>query len=62
MRITKVIVLALVCLTAGYVWGFGEGSQGQKNVAVRVLNSFGVAKIKAAEEARQARTEEAARP
>ena len=62
MRITKVIVLALVCLTAGYVWGFGEGSQGRKNVAVRVLNSFGVAKIKAAEEARQARTEEAARP
>jgi len=62
MRITKVLVLAIICLTAGYVWGFGEGSQGKHNVAVRVLNKFGVAKIRAAEEARQARAEEASRP
>jgi len=62
MRITKVIVLAVLCIAGGYVWGFGEGSHGKLNVAVRMLNKFGVASIKAAEQARQARAEEAARP
>jgi len=58
----KLLVCLLLGLGVGYVWGFGEGSRGQSNVAVRVLNKFGVAKLKEAERVRQARTEEAARP
>lgn len=58
----KVLVALLLGLGVGYTWGFGEGSHGQSNVAVRVLNKFGVATLKEAERIRTERTEEASRP
>ena len=56
------VVGLLLGLAVGYWQGFGEGRAGKQNVAVRVLNAFGVGKIKAAEDARAKRTEEASRP
>ena len=58
----KIILCLLIGLVAGYVWGYYEGHSRMDNVAVRALNKFGVATIKAAENARQARVEEAAKP
>jgi hypothetical protein len=58
----KLLLCLVLGVSAGYVWGFGEGRDRMPNVAVRVLNKFGVAKMKAAGEARQARTDEASRP
>jgi hypothetical protein len=58
----KLIVCLLVGLVGGYVWGYTEGHNRMDNVAVRALNKFGVASIKAAEKTRQARVEEAAKP
>ena len=58
----KLILCLLIGLIGGYVWGYTEGHNRMDNVAVRALNKFGVATIKAAENARQARVEEAAKP
>lgn len=56
------IVGLLLGLAVGYWQGFGDGKKGRDNVAVRVLNAFGVGKIKAAEESRERMREEASRP
>lgn len=56
------IVGLLLGLAIGYWQGFGDGKTGRDNVAVRVLNAFGVSKIKAAEDARTRSAEEASRP
>jgi len=56
------IVGLLLGLAVGYWQGFGDGKTGRDNVAVRALNAFGVAKIKAAEESRARSQDEAARP
>ena len=56
------IVGLLLGLAVGYWQGFGDGKTGRDNVAVRALNAFGVSKIKAAEESRAERVQEAARP
>jgi hypothetical protein len=56
------IVGLLLGLAVGYWQGFGDGRTGRDNIAVRTLNAFGVAKIKAAGEARRRTAEEAARP
>jgi hypothetical protein len=58
----KLIVCLLMGVIGGYVWGYTEGHARKDNVAIRALNSFGVAKIRAAENTRQARVEEAGRP
>jgi hypothetical protein len=58
----KLIICLMLGLIGGYVWGYTEGHNRMDNVAVRALNKFGVAKIKAAENSRQARVEEAGRP
>jgi hypothetical protein len=58
----KIIFCLLIGLVGGYVWGYSEGHSRMDNVAIRVLNAFGASKIKAAENARQARVEEAGRP
>lgn len=59
----KKLLLGLILgLAAGYTWGFGEARDGQANVALRALNKFGVATVKATHQARQAQAEEAARP
>jgi hypothetical protein len=58
----KLILCLLVGLIGGYVWGYTEGHSRMDNVAVRALNKFGVASIKAAENAREARVQEAAKP
>ena len=52
----------LLGMAVGYWQGFGDGRTGRDNVAVRALNAFGLARIKAAGEARTRRAEDAARP
>lgn len=56
------IVGLLLGLAVGYWQGFGDAKRGRDNVAVRVLNAFGVNKVKAAEESRERAREEASRP
>ncbi|HKO16961.1 MAG TPA: hypothetical protein VJU87_12030 [Gemmatimonadaceae bacterium] len=56
------LVGLLLGLAVGYWQGFGDGKSGRDNVAVRALNAFGVSKVKAAEEAREKRVEDAATP
>jgi hypothetical protein len=52
----------LLGMAVGYWQGFGDGRKGRDNVAVRVLNAFGVSKIRAAEESRAKSRDEASRP
>ena len=57
------MILALcVGLAMGYHWGYDEGSAGKKSVAMRVLDRFGTSKVKAMQEARERRVEEASKP
>jgi hypothetical protein len=56
------IVGLLLGMAVGYWQGFGDGRKGRDNVAVRVLNAFGVSKIRAAEESRAKSIHEASRP
>ena len=52
----------LIGLGVGYWQGYGDARDGRSNIAVRTLNKFGVAKIRAAEDARERKVEEASRP
>jgi len=58
----KVLVALIIGLGLGYRWGYGEGSTGKPSVAARTLDHFGASKLKAAEEAREKRVEEASKP
>jgi hypothetical protein len=59
----KPLILGLVLgLAVGYWQGFGDGRTGRDNIAVRTLNKFGAAKLKAAQDERARKTEDAARP
>ena len=59
----KPLILGLVLgLSVGYWQGFGDGKAGKDNIAVRTLNRFGAAKLKAAQADRARKTEDAARP
>jgi hypothetical protein len=57
-----IIIGLLIGLSVGYWQGYSDAKIGRPNIAVRTLNSFGVAKIKAAQDAAEKRTEEASRP
>jgi hypothetical protein len=58
----KVLVAVIIALAAGYHWGYGEGAAGQPSIVTRTLDRFGTSKIKAANEARDKRIEEASKP
>ena len=59
----KPLLLGLTLgLAVGYWQGFGDGRTGKDNIAVRTLNKFGAAKLKAAQDERAKKTEDAARP
>lgn len=59
----KPLILGLMLgLAVGYWQGFGDGRSGRDNIAVRTLNKFGAAKLKAAQDERARKTEDAARP
>ena len=59
----KPLLLGLVLgLAVGYWQGFGDGKTGRDNIAVRALNKFGAAKMRAARDARARTTEDAGRP
>ncbi len=59
----KRVVLALVLGVAfGYNWGFGEGHDGKASVVTRTLERFGTAKVKAAQDAKNRKVEEASKP
>ena len=58
----RVIVALIVGLAIGYHWGFGEATDGMPSIVERTLERFGTAKIKAAQDARNRRVDEASRP
>jgi len=59
----KPLLVGLVLgLVVGYWQGFGDARHGRDSIAVRALNAFGVGKIRAAEDARAKKVEEASRP
>lgn len=58
-RFTLALIVGLI---VGYSWGYGEGSDGKPSIVARTLDRFGSSKIKAAQEAREKRVEEAGKP
>jgi hypothetical protein len=59
----KPLIMGLLLgLAVGYWQGFGDARRGRDNIAVRALNSFGVARIRAAQDSRARTTEDASRP
>ena len=58
----KVVVALILGLAMGYHWGYDEGSDGKASVALRVLDKFGVSKLRTAQEAHDKRVEEASKP
>jgi hypothetical protein len=58
----KALVALILGLAMGYHWGYDEGSDGKKSVALRVLDKFGATKLKDAQEAHDKRVEEASKP
>ena len=58
----KLLVALIVGLAMGYHWGYDEGSDGKPSIALRVLDRFGVSKLRAAQEAHDRRVDEASKP
>jgi hypothetical protein len=58
----RVIASLIVGLALGYGWGYREGNRGKPPVIARVLDNFGASKIRAAQQARDQRVEEASKP
>jgi hypothetical protein len=58
----RVILALIIGVAVGYKWGYGEGTDGQPSVVERTLDRFGTSKVKAAQEARQRRVDEASKP
>ena len=58
----RVIVALIVGVAVGYNWGFGDGTDGRPSIVERTLDKFGTSKVRAAQEARQKRVDEAIKP
>jgi hypothetical protein len=58
----KLLIVLIVGLAMGYRWGYDEGSNGRPSIVVRTLDHFGTSKLKAAQEARDKRVEDASKP
>ncbi|HWH50019.1 MAG TPA: hypothetical protein VN651_00630 [Gemmatimonadaceae bacterium] len=58
----RVIASLILGLALGYEWGYREGNEGKPPVVARTLDHFGASKIRAAQEARDERVEEASKP
>lgn len=58
----RVILALIIGLALGYKWGWGDGTDGRASIVERTLDRFGTSKVKAAQEARQRRVDEASRP
>jgi hypothetical protein len=58
----KLLVVLIIGLAMGYRWGYDEGSTGKPSIVARTLDHFGMSKIKAAQEAREKRVEDASKP
>jgi hypothetical protein len=58
----KLLVALIVGLAMGYHWGYDEGSDGKPSIALRVLDKFGVSRLREAQENHDRRVEEASKP
>jgi hypothetical protein len=58
----RLIIGLILGLAMGYHWGYDEGSQGKDSVVAQTLERFGTSKIKAAQDARNKRVDEASKP
>ena len=58
----RLVVGVIVALALGYSWGYGEGASGKPTIVARTLDRFGTSKIKAAQDAREQRVQDASKP
>ena len=59
----KGLILGLIIgALVGYNMGYREGFDGKPSIVTRTLDRFGTSKVKAAQEARERRVLEAAKP
>jgi hypothetical protein len=58
----KLLVALIIGLAMGYYWGYDEGSSGKPSIVARSLGHIGPSKLKAAQEERDKRVEEASKP
>jgi hypothetical protein len=58
----RVLLALIVGVVLGYTWGFGEAADGQPSIVARTLDMFGTSKVRAAQEARERRVQEASTP
>ena len=58
----KVLVVLLVGLGIGYMWGYGEGFEQQPTVLARSLDKFGISRVKHAQSARERTVQDALKP
>ncbi|MDB4877115.1 MAG: hypothetical protein JWM41_3561 [Gemmatimonadetes bacterium] len=58
----KVVLALIVGLVMGYHWGYGDGNDGKSSIVSRTLDRFGTSKVKAAQDARERKVEDASRP
>jgi hypothetical protein len=58
----KLLVALIIGLAMGYYLGYDEGSNGKPSIVARSLGHFGTSKLKAAQEERDKRVEEASKP
>jgi hypothetical protein len=58
----RVIFALILGAAAGYRFGYGDGTEGRPSIMARTLDRFGTSKVKAAQDARERRVQEASRP
>ena len=58
----KLLLALIIGLGMGYHWGYDEGSTGKASIVARALDHFGTSKLRAAQEARDKRIEDASKP
>ncbi len=58
----RLIAAVIVALIVGYSWGYGDGTKGNGTVFERTLEKFGTEKVRAAQDARERRVQDAIKP
>ena len=58
----RAILGLIIGVAVGYQWGYGEGTDGKASIVSRTLDRFGTSKVKAAQQQKEQRVQEASRP
>ena len=54
----KLILVGVLALAVGYAYGYGDSQAGRPQIGARILNSFGMSKMKDAQNARERRVQD----